>query len=106
MLGARLRGEPVPAEKRLSNIWSDLPRDRSYAERQAVNHGVRATAADIAKPALVRVHRVLRDVYAALGLQIHGELVIECLEDEVNDTIPLIKTAMEGRTADGPRSVV
>jgi hypothetical protein len=32
--------------------------------------------------------------------------VIECVEDEVDDTIPLIKAAMEGRAADGARSVV
>jgi DNA polymerase-1 len=75
--------------------------ERSYAERQAVNHPIQGTAADIAKVALVEVNRVLRPFDAALTLQIHDEFVIECSKSEVDDVIPLVKTAMEDIQLDG-----
>lgn len=82
-------------KRRLKDISSGNPKDRSYAERQAVNHPIQGTAADIAKVAIVRVHEALREFHADLVLQIHDEFVIECDEREVNEAIPFIKEAME-----------
>jgi DNA polymerase-1 len=82
-------------KRRLKDISSGNPKDRSYAERQAVNHPIQGTAADIAKVAIVRVHEALREFHAALVLQIHDEFVIECDEGEAVDAIPFIKEAME-----------
>jgi DNA polymerase-1 len=82
-------------KRRLKDIYSPDIRLQRYAERQAVNHGVQGTAADIAKIALVQVYEVLHDFDAWLTLQIHDEFVIECVADQVDDVIPLIKVAME-----------
>jgi DNA polymerase I len=82
-------------KRRLKDISSGNPKDRSYAERQAVNHPIQGTAADIAKLAIVRVHQALKEFHAALVLQIHDEFVIECDEKEAYDAIPFIKEAME-----------
>jgi DNA polymerase-1 len=90
-------------KRRLKDISSREPKDRSYAERQAVNHPIQGTAADIAKVAIIRVHKALREFHAALVLQIHDEFVIECDEGEVDDAIPFIKEAMEDiRLGDRP----
>jgi DNA polymerase-1 len=88
-------------KRRLRDISSGNPKDRSYAERQAVNHPIQGTAADIAKVAIVRVHEALREFHAALVLQIHDEFVIECDEREVYDAIPFIKEAMENIRLEG-----
>ena len=82
-------------KRRLKDISSGNPKDRSYAERQAVNHPIQGTAADIAKIAIVRVHQALQEFHANLILQIHDEFVIECDEGEYLDAIPFIREAME-----------
>ena len=82
-------------KRRLKDISSRDPKDRSYAERQAVNHPVQGTAADLAKIAIVRVHQALQEFHADLVLQIHDEFVIECDEGEVDEAIPFIREAME-----------
>jgi len=90
-------------KRRLPEISSSDMRERSYAERQAVNHPIQGTAADIAKIGIVQVHRALAEFHATLTLQIHDEFVIECAEDEVEDAIPFIKAAMEDiRLGDRP----
>jgi len=88
-------------KRRLEEIRSSDMRERSYAERQAVNHPIQGTAADIAKVALVEVRRVLRAFDAHLTLQVHDEFVIECSKRQVDDVIPLIKEAMENIQLDG-----
>jgi DNA polymerase-1 len=88
-------------KRRLPEILSQDWKERGYAERQAVNHPIQGTAADIAKVALVEVNRVLRPYDAALTLQIHDEFVIECAKRQVDDVIPLVKKAMENINLDG-----
>ena len=82
-------------KRRLPEILSDDWKERSYAERQAVNHPIQGTAADIAKVAIIRVHSALSDYDAALVLQVHDEFVIEVAEAEVAEVLPLVRTAME-----------
>jgi len=82
-------------KRRLPDIKSSDNKLRSYAERQAVNHPIQGTAADIAKIALIQVHEVLRLFNASLVLQIHDEFVIECEEDKVDEVLPLVREAME-----------
>src|SRR5215831_14132731 len=88
-------------KRRLPEIISDDWKERGYAERQAVNHPIQGTAADIAKVALVAVNEVLRPFDAALTLQIHDEFIIECSKGQVDEVIPLVKTAMEDIRLDG-----
>ena len=82
-------------KRRLPEITSEDWKIRGYAERQAVNHPIQGTAADIAKVAMVRVHSALQDFDAALVLQVHDEFIIEVAEAEVDDVLPLVETAME-----------
>jgi DNA polymerase-1 len=82
-------------KRRLPEITSDDWALRGYAERQAVNHPIQGTAADIAKIALIAVHRAISSFNAALVLQVHDEFVIEVDERQVDDVLPLVQTAME-----------
>ena len=82
-------------KRRLPEIKSLEWRERSYAERQAVNHPIQGTAADIAKIAIVQVHNALSDFNANLTLQVHDEFVIEVDERQVDEVLPLVRTAME-----------
>jgi DNA polymerase-1 len=82
-------------KRRLPEIKSSDSRDRSYAERQAVNHPIQGTAADIAKIGIVQVHEALRVFPADLVLQIHDEFVIEVDERLVDRVVPVVKNAME-----------
>jgi DNA polymerase-1 len=88
-------------KRRLHDIRSDDWSDRGFAQRQAVNHPIQGTAADIAKVALVAVHEVLRPFDAALTIQVHDEFVIECSEGQVGEVIPLVKEAMENIQLNG-----
>jgi DNA polymerase I len=66
-------------------------------EREAINAPIQGTAADIMKVAMIRVVPILReaDLKARLLLQIHDELIFECLESEVSKSLALIREVME-----------
>jgi DNA polymerase I len=88
-------------KRRLPEIKSGDWGERGYAERQAVNHPIQGSAADIAKIAIVRVHQALQGFDAHLVLQVHDEFVIECPERQVDTVLPLVRTAMEGVELNG-----
>jgi DNA polymerase-1 len=69
---------------------------RAAAEREAINMPVQGSAADIMKVAMRRVFDALEHGgYAArLLLQVHDELVLEVLEDEVEPVVLLLREAM------------
>jgi DNA polymerase I len=71
---------------------------QAAAEREAINHPMQGSAADIIKIAMVRIHDALRErgSRARLLLQVHDELVLEAPEDEAADVAALVKTLMEG----------
>lgn len=89
--------ETLHGRKRRLLPWirSDDWGQRGYAERQAVNHPIQGTAADIAKIGIVQVHEALRGFDAHLVLQVHDEFVIEVAEDVVEQVLPLVRKAME-----------
>ncbi len=65
------------------------------ADREAVNHPIQGTAADIIKVAMIRLHDLLLSKYQArLILQVHDELVLEVPEDELNDVRQLVVEVM------------
>lgn len=66
---------------------------RQFGERIAMNSPIQGTAADIIKIAMIRVHQRLKDekCRSHLILQIHDELLIETVEEE----IPKVKTILE-----------
>ncbi|NHZ72792.1 MAG: hypothetical protein GWP17_06885, partial [Aquificales bacterium] len=60
------------------------------AEREAINHPIQGTAADIIKLAMLRLHAALAaDYKARILLQVHDELLLEVPDDEM-DTVPAL----------------
>ena len=65
------------------------------AEREAVNHPIQGTAADIIKIAMIRLHEQLKERYQArMVLQVHDELLLELPREEVEAVRPLVMETM------------
>ena len=61
------------------------------AEREAVNHPIQGTAADIIKIAMIRLHEQLQSRFRArMLLQVHDELLLEVPQEEVEAVRPLV----------------
>ena len=66
---------------------------RSAAERAAVNMPLQGTAADMMKLAMISIHKKLPK-NAKLILQIHDELIVECLKDQEKAVIEIVSQEM------------
>ncbi len=68
------------------------------AEREAINHPIQGTAADIIKIAMINIHHELsrRSLAAQLILQVHDELILEAPKKEADEVAALVREAMEG----------
>ncbi|MEM7331897.1 MAG: DNA polymerase I [Chloroflexota bacterium] len=64
------------------------------AEREAINHPIQGTAADIIKIAMLNLHEKLRPYQAKMLLQVHDELLLEVPEEELDDVRELMITTM------------
>ena len=71
---------------------------RSFAERMAMNTPIQGTAADLIKIAMIRADAALRsaNVKSRILLQVHDELVLEVVQDEIEQVSELLRTAMSG----------
>lgn len=81
----------------LPEINSSNFNQRSFAERTAMNTPIQGTAADIIKKAMIDVERELRkaNFTSRILLQVHDELLLEVVEQEVEPVSRLVKQAME-----------
>ena len=70
---------------------------RNREEREAINAPIQGTAADILKIATIRMPVALTKagLNAKLILQVHDELLLECPENELVDTVNLVQKVME-----------
>jgi DNA polymerase-1 len=70
---------------------------RRREEREAINAPIQGTAADIMKMAMLAVSKELNTskLSGKILLQVHDELVLEVENEEVEETIKLVKSAME-----------
>jgi DNA polymerase-1 len=64
------------------------------AEREAINHPIQGTAADIVKLAMLRLHEALAGYRARMLLQVHDELLLETPEEEVDEVRSIVVDVM------------
>jgi DNA polymerase-1 len=84
--------------RRLPDLFSHDSELCSRAERQAINHIVQGTAAEIMKIAMIRVHRAFADSPFTLILTVHDELVSLCPEGLEAQAKGTVVSAMSGIT--------
>ena len=70
---------------------------RSFGERVAMNTPVQGSAADIIKLAMINVHKKLKEegLKSRLILQVHDELIVEALKEELGKVKEILKSEME-----------
>jgi DNA polymerase-1 len=71
---------------------------RAESERMAINTPIQGTAADLIKKAMIHIHERLREekLKSRLLLQVHDELLLEVVEEELSHVSALVKEKMEG----------
>ncbi|MCL2833762.1 MAG: DNA polymerase I [Treponema sp.] len=71
--------------------------EKAAAERVAVNTPIQGSAADIVKTAMIKLDRALTaaESPAALLLQVHDELILECPKEAARETAALVQKEME-----------
>ncbi len=70
---------------------------KNLGKRLAMNTPIQGSAADVIKIAMVNVYRKLKEenLKSKLILQVHDELIIEALEDEIHEVEKILKNEME-----------
>ena len=70
---------------------------RQFGHRVALNTPIQGTAADIIKIAMINVYDELnrRNLKSKLILQVHDELIIEALKEEIEEVEVILKNCME-----------
>ena len=75
-------------------IASKGPR-AGFAARAAINAPIQGTAADVIRRAMIRMPDAIRDLPAAMLLQVHDELLFETDSGAVDDLIGVARDVME-----------
>lgn len=83
--------------RQLPELASKNFNQRSFGKRVAMNTPIQGTAADIIKIAMVKVYQALKEsgLRSRLILQVHDELVVETLRDELDQVKALVRECME-----------
>lgn len=70
---------------------------REFAKRAAINQPIQGTAADLMKIAMIDFYKKIKEnkLKSKMILQVHDELVIETLKDELEQVTSMVKEAME-----------
>ncbi len=79
----------------LPQIKSKNFHQRGLAERMAMNTPIQGTAADIIKLAMIRAEKNLQGLKSRLIIQVHDELLVETVSDELAQVEKIIRDAME-----------
>ncbi len=70
-----------------------------FARRAAINAPIQGTAADIIRRAMIRMPSAIEGMSCKMLLQVHDELIFEVPEEDVDQTISVVRDVME-RAAD------
>ena len=83
------------------DIKASNPSIRSFNERAAINARLQGSAADIIRRAMIRIESELKKdkLNAQMLLQVHDELIFEVPVNEVDRTLPIIKSVMQSAPA-------
>ena len=70
---------------------------RSGAERMALNAPIQGSSADIIKKAMIEVYNELkkRHLKTKMVIQVHDELVFDCVKEELDEVKQIVKDIME-----------
>lgn len=68
---------------------------KSFLERLAINAPIQGTGADVIKMAMNKLFKTLKGFDAKIILQVHDELLIEVLDNQVDEVKGLVKNVME-----------
>ena len=84
-------------KRKLPDIHSKNAGIRGNAERMAMNTPIQGTAADLMKLAMTEIDRRLeKDGYSSkLIIQVHDEVVLDCLKSEIDDVQKMVCKVME-----------
>ena len=84
--------------KRIISGIDTSGRDQGFMLRAAINAPIQGSAADLIKISMNRLERRLKTehVNASMIMQIHDELVFECVKSDVDRACPIIRSEMEG----------
>ena len=77
-------------------IKSPNASERAFLERAAINAPIQGAAADIIRRAMIRMPGALSDagLTARMLLQVHDELIFECVDAEADRTMDVVKRVM------------
>jgi DNA polymerase-1 len=70
---------------------------QGFAERNAINAPIQGSAADMIKIAMVNIDKkmIAQNLASKMIMQVHDELVFDCLKSEVDDLKKMVKEEME-----------
>ena len=83
-------------KRRLPDLYSQDYPLRARAERQAINHRIQGTAAEIMKIAIIRVQRSFEGTPYRMLMTVHDELLSAVPADDVEEARASVVTAMSG----------
>jgi len=91
----------TPWHRRIEIPEARTPRMRGYASRAAINAPIQGFEADIMRRAMVNIYNKIimpNSEKIKMILQVHDEIVFECVENEAQHFAALIKNEMENVT--------
>lgn len=84
--------------KRIINELNDTNHNiRSLGERMALNTPIQGSSADLLKKAMVEIDKKFKEnnIKSTMLLQVHDELIFNCLEEEKDKVTEIVKNTME-----------
>ena len=100
-LGENLEINPKEAKEFIDKYYELYPGVKRYmeniVERIALNTPIQGTSADIIKKAMVEVYKAFKEnnIKSKMILQVHDELIFDCLESEKDQIVEIVKNIME-----------